>query len=77
MYRGKYQYPEIRRNYKANCIECKELISELELLSTNITSLDEFKRLVKINKRIDLLFDYQIAHYDKAYELKQQLKELI
>ena len=73
MYRGKYQYPEIRRKYKANAYACKELIIELELLSTNITSFDEFKRLTKVNRRLDLIFDYQVAHYEKAYELK--LKE--
>lgn len=70
MYRGKYQYPAIRKKYKANAYACVNLFIEKESLVDSITTLDQFIKLNRINRRIELILDYQIAHYEKAYTLK-------
>ena len=73
MYRGKYQYPEIRKKYKANAYACINLFTEKESLVDSMSTLNQFIRLNRINRRINLILDYQITHYEKAYTLK--LKE--
>ena len=73
MYRGKFKYPEIRRKYKGNAYACINLFIEKESIIDNISTLDQFIRLNRINKRIDEILDYQIAHYEKAHTLKNKL----
>ena len=70
MYRGKFEHPEIRKRYKDNTIKCKNLFIEQENLTNNLKGYNDWKRLFKVNRRIELILDYQIAHYEKAYTLK-------
>jgi len=73
MYRGKFKYPEIRKKYINNAYACRELFIEQEELTNHLTGFDSWKRLFKVNRRLNKLLDYQVAHYEKAYTLK--LKE--
>lgn len=70
MYRGKFKYPEIRKKYTNNSYACKELFVEKEQLTNHLTGFDNWKRLFKVNRRLNRLLDYQIENYEKAYTLK-------